>query len=217
MILSIFSKRKNVETLTGEPDVLWAYPLDRFVNKDEPFEKLEPPQTRIRADMINLCHAASIGYIFQYYYVLLYKIFGADVAAVVAAEHVSRLNAATPGFGDDLTYLIRLIQDGMDSSERHSYRLPESGVELPMEFYVATHILFAVKDSPFFDQVDLLTKENGLPTQEVHEATFDVAECLVWNRDKSVEHFGGMLNILKIDAASLKSWIDAKCQVSTGP
>jgi hypothetical protein len=180
MIFKLFRRTQRAEPFPTGPDILWAYPLQKFVNREEPFSAWEPPDTRIRSDLHDLCFCAVIGYVFYYYYyyVLIYKEYGSEVTSIVRAEHISRLNLAVPDFGDQLTDLLAIIESALESEARNDFRLPESGQQMPPEFYVATHFLFGIKESPYYGKIALLTERNGLPTPEVHEATFDVAECL---------------------------------------
>lgn len=180
------------------------------MNKDEPFKSWQPPGTKIRADMYDLCFCAATGYLFYYFYVLVYKRYGTEVATMIREEHVDGLNRVSPGFGDQLSGILATIENGLESSARTPYVLPDTGEEMPPEFYIAHHFLFTVNESPFYGKLSTLKENEGLPTVEAHDAIFDVAECLVWNRDRGISQFTNVLDAMSIDARKLNQWVDER-------
>ncbi len=212
MIFKKFWGRQEPNPVPTGPDVLWAYPLYRFANKEEPFKSWQPPEIKIRPDMYDLCLCAAVGYMFYYYYVLLYKHYGSEVASIVRSEHVSGLNRVTSGFGDQLAGILETIENGQKSAARTPFTLPSTGQEMPDEVYIANHFLFSIRESPYYDKLSALTERDGLPTMDVHEAMFDVAECLVWNRDRAINHFTEFFDVITLDARTLKGWVDEKMQ-----
>jgi len=96
MIFKMFRSSQEPESSRSHPDLLWAYPLDRLVDKQEPFADLEPPGTNPNSQIKNMCITASLGYILFLYYAVIEKLYGAQVAQIVRREHVARLDLVAP-------------------------------------------------------------------------------------------------------------------------
>ena len=91
-MFKIFTReKKEVWADSSNPDILWAYPLERFVDKKEPFSDLDPAEIAPNAGIKSICVGVSLGYILFLYYALVERHYGAAVAKITRWKHLSRL------------------------------------------------------------------------------------------------------------------------------
>lgn len=210
-MFGLFKKSPQVATepVLVEPWMLAHWPIYAFIQPEEPFKTWHDAATIVPTQLRDLFWSSAQGYMFYLWYLLIYKQFGREVAAVVRTEQAERLNRLGNDFGQQLEDLVSIVESAMQHVVDHPSTVPgQPDVQIPPEYYVALRMLTNTMESPYYVPWDEFEKTGKLPDMHGHD--FTLAECLCHSNDHSIQHFTTGLATMAVDARALSDWVDDK-------
>jgi len=169
-----------------------------------PFSEWKSPLVKVPPALEDLVKIAVRALQTRFYFFLLERRIGILETEIAKDGFLELLTQVSDSPKDDLgnmtRFLLGMIDDALKTAEHQGKKLiktPDGELEVPVEYFMALHILMCMPDSPYYNADD----------PNFHGNEWMLAECLVHGKDAAKTFFTPMIEaVATFDVSQFPVW-----------